>query len=172
MEFIKVIGFCIVAACAYGILLDQVTVRVCLEYFTIGHPPVFRTESPTLLALGWGVIASWWVGAILGVPVSMAARTGAKPKLTWSDVVRPTATLLAIMAGCAAVAGGIGWICARKGWVFLLEPMASRVPHERHVAFLADLWAHLGSYVVGFVGGLILCARLLAKRKSRAMARS
>ena len=70
MESLKIVLLCILSAILYGILQDQVTARVCVEYFTIGHPPVFNTESPTLLALGWGVIATWWVGLLLGIPYS------------------------------------------------------------------------------------------------------
>ena len=40
------------AAVGYGIAHDLVNVRDSLEYFTVGHPPVFDTTSPTLLALG------------------------------------------------------------------------------------------------------------------------
>jgi len=47
---------------AYGLVHDQVTVRVSLEYFTIGHPQLITTSSPTLLALFWGAAATWWVG--------------------------------------------------------------------------------------------------------------
>ena len=54
VETVKIVLLCIAAAVVYGILHDQVTARVCVEYFTIGHPPVFNTDSPTLLALGWG----------------------------------------------------------------------------------------------------------------------
>ena len=66
MQSILVILLCIGSAICYGIVHDQITARICVEYFIIGHPPVFGTDSPTLLGLGWGVIASWWVGLILG----------------------------------------------------------------------------------------------------------
>jgi len=36
---------CILAAVFYGILHDQITARICVEYFTIGHPIVFGTET-------------------------------------------------------------------------------------------------------------------------------
>jgi len=71
MEMVKIVLLCIVSAVVYGILHDQVTARACVEYFTIGHPPVFKTDSPTLLALGWGVIATWWVGLLLGIPAAL-----------------------------------------------------------------------------------------------------
>jgi hypothetical protein len=54
-EHLKIILACVAAAIIYGILHDQITARVCVEYFTIFHPPVFATQSPTLLAFGWGV---------------------------------------------------------------------------------------------------------------------
>jgi hypothetical protein len=52
VEFLKIVALCIVAAVVYGIVHDQVTARICLEYFTEFHPPVFLTSSPTLLGLG------------------------------------------------------------------------------------------------------------------------
>jgi hypothetical protein len=64
------------------ILHDQITARVCVEYFTVFHPPVFNTQSPTLLACGWGVIATWWVGLFLGLFLAVAARIGPRPKLS------------------------------------------------------------------------------------------
>ena len=66
MQFMAIVVLCIVSSVVYGIVHDQITARICVEYFTIGHPPVFETDDPTLLGLGWGVIATWWVGAGLG----------------------------------------------------------------------------------------------------------
>ena len=74
IESLKIVVLCIVAAIVYGILHDQVTARVCVEYFTIGHPPIFHTDDPTLLAFGWGVIATWWMGAILAVPAVLGVQ--------------------------------------------------------------------------------------------------
>jgi hypothetical protein len=40
---------------------------VCVEYFTIGHQPIFHTDDPTLLAFGWGVsLHSASQGGIVG----------------------------------------------------------------------------------------------------------
>jgi hypothetical protein len=52
MESLKIIATCLLAGVLYGVLHDQVTARVCLEYFTVFHPDVFHTQSRTLLALG------------------------------------------------------------------------------------------------------------------------
>ena len=51
MEYVKIVAFCVAAAIAYGILHDQVTAHLCVEYFTIAHPPVFHTESASVMSL-------------------------------------------------------------------------------------------------------------------------
>ncbi|HEV3256487.1 MAG TPA: hypothetical protein VG013_06395, partial [Gemmataceae bacterium] len=148
----------------YGILHDQVTARVCVEYFTIGHPPVFNTDSPTLLALGWGILATWWVGLILGILAALMSRFGSWPKIDGSRLLRPVCGLMIIM-GCASLLAGVaGYLEAQGGGVCLVEPLASRVPASKHEAFLADLWAHVAAYGVGFLGGITLCGWVLFRR--------
>jgi len=168
MKAMRIIGLCVLAAVVYGIAHDQVTARVCVEYFTIGHPRVFDTESPTLLALGWGIIASWWVGLLLGAPLAFAAIRGPRPKRSARSLLRPVAMLLVCMAGTALVAGVLGFALANSGVFFLVEPLASRVPGDRHVVFIADLWAHSASYLTGFVGGIVLINRVWRSRKALA----
>ena len=66
MQSLVIVLMCVIAAVSYGIAHDQVTARVCVEYFTVGHPTMFDTDDPTRLGLGWGIIATWWVGLLLG----------------------------------------------------------------------------------------------------------
>jgi hypothetical protein len=168
MQGSAIVALCIGAAVAYGIVHDQITARICVEYFTIGHPPVFATDSPTLLAVGWGVIATWWAGAIQGVGLALAARAGNRPRRDVRSLVRPVATLLLAMAVCAALAGSIGYLLGRAGMVFLVEPLARLIPPDQHARFLADLWAHSASYLVGFLGGAIVMARVWRGRRAEA----
>jgi hypothetical protein len=156
MQFIGIIVLSIAGAVAYSIVHDQITARICVEYFTIGHPPVFATDSPTLLGIGWGIIATWWVGLILGVPLAFVARYGSRPALSARFLIRPILFLLGCMAGTAFTAGLAGYFAASSHAIRLLEPLASRVPPEHHVMFLVDLWAHLASYASGFIGGVVL----------------
>ncbi|WP_425615267.1 hypothetical protein NA78x_005182 [Anatilimnocola sp. NA78] len=165
MQSLGIVLTCVAAAIAYGIVHDQVTARVCVEYFTIGHPPIFGTEDPTLLGFGWGVIATWWVGLGLGIPLAIVARAGSRPKRSLASLLRPMATLMIVMAVCALTAGIIGWLLARAGAVFLVGEIAERVPADRHEAFLADLWAHSASYLVGFVGGIVVMIVVWRSRK-------
>lgn len=155
---LDIVFLCVGTAVLYGILHDQVTVRVCVEYFKIGHPPIFPTESPTLLGIGWGVVA-WWAGLLLGGPLAVAARVGGRPKRTVRSLIRPIIGFLVVMGVCAILAGIAGYALARNGSIYLLEPMASRIPTDRHARFLADLWAHSASYLVGLVGGVVIIVR-------------
>lgn len=172
MQSLKIAALCIAAAILYGITHDQVTTRVCVEYFTIGHAPIFRTESPTLLALGWGVLATWWVGAILAVPAVLVSRVGSWPTFTASDLLRPIGGLLAAMALASLAAGIAGYFAARADWVWLAEPLAGRVPRKSHDRFLADYWAHNAAYGVGFVGGWAICIGVLVRRNRLARTRT
>jgi len=157
---------CTVAAVVYGILHDQVTVRVCLEYFTVFHPPVFATVNPTLLGLGWGVIATWWVGLPLGVALAIAARFGSRqPKLTAANLVRPVAVTLGVVGLLAAVAGAWGWWQASRGAVGPPEWVALRIPAAQHVRFVAAWFAHSASYLFGALGGLTLSVVTWRQRK-------
>lgn len=164
MNAAKIVLLCMGAAMLYGIAHDLITAHVCVEYFTIGHPRIFATESPTLLALGWGVAATWWVGALLGLALAIAATRGPRSVRSAGSLVTPIAKLLAWMGGVALIAGVAGYGLARVGAVILVEPLASKVPPDRHVAFLADLWAHTASYGVAFVGGAVLVRRVWRSR--------
>lgn len=164
MQSLAIILLCIVAAIGYGIAHDQITARVCVEYFTIGHPPIFGTDDPTLLGIGWGVLASWWVGLLLGILLAVAARAGSRPKRSVGSLVQPVAWLLVVMAASALVAGLLGWVFADAGTVILVGSLADRVPTEKHVLFIADLWSHVASYVVGIAGGIVVMARVWRSR--------
>ena len=169
VESLKICLVSIVAAILYGVVHDQITARVCLEYFTVFHPPVFATQSPTLQALGWGVIATWWMGAFLGALLAIAARAGSRPKLSAANILKPVAKLLAIMAGCALLAGLLGFVLARQGAIFPPKWVSDNLPPTAHARFMADWWAHGASYAAGFFGGIVLCIlqyRRRAKEKS------
>ena len=164
MQSAAIILLCVLAAIGYGIVHDQVTARVCVEYFTIGHPPIFPTDDPTLLGLGWGIIATWWVGLILGLGLACAAKFGSKPGRTVRSLIRPIATLLIALGTSATVFGFLGYLLAESGSVWLVEPLASRVPPEKQSAFIADLWAHSASYAIGGIGGLVVMIRVWRSR--------
>jgi hypothetical protein len=166
MEAVKIIALSVGAAILYGILQDQVTARVCVEYFSIGHPPVFATDDPTLLAFGWGVLATWWVGLGLGIPLALIARSRSRPKMTARSLIRPIAILMACVGVVAFVAGIAGYFAAKTGSVWLEDPLASRVPADKHIAFLADGFAHAAAYASGFFGAVVVWVWVWMRRRS------
>lgn len=164
LEELKIVALCIVSAVVYGIVHDQITARICIEYFTVFHPPVFATQSPTLLGLGWGVIATWWVGAILGLLLVLAARSGSRPKLSAAELLKPIAVLLVVMACSAVFAGSIGFFLASRHIVREPEWMMPVLDSGSYRGFLVDSWAHIASYATGFIGGIFLCIQQFRRR--------
>jgi hypothetical protein len=154
MQWLAIVVLSVLACVTYGVVHDQITARICVEYFTIGHPPVVPSDDPTVLGCVWGVIATWWVGVLLGVPLATIARFGPRPKRSVGSLVRPMLILLVCNGLFAAVAGLVGYIAAASGWVRLFGRLANAVPADKHVAFLTDLWTHNASYLGGFIGGV------------------
>jgi hypothetical protein len=157
MRFLRIIALALLAGITYGILHDQVTARVCVEYFTIGHPPIFRTTSPTLLAIGWGIVATWWFALPLGFALACAARLGERPKRSAGELVRPLLVLLGAMALLALVSGITGYLLAANGSIPIEPWVAANIERSKQAPFIADWWAHTASYFGGFAGAMVLC---------------
>jgi hypothetical protein len=164
MQFLAIILLCIAISISYGIIHDQITARICVEYFTIAHPPIFGTVDPTLLGLGWGILATWWVGVLLGTPLAAVARLGPWPKRSVQSLIRPLFILMIASAATAFVCGVIGGILARNGALNLTGRFSEAIPSENHAAFITDACAHAGSYAAGFFGGGVLIALVAWQR--------
>src|SRR5262249_16892690 len=113
----------------------------------------------------WGIIATWWVGLLLGMPLAFAARVGSRQPLSLRQLIRPILILLACMGVAAMIAGIVGYVLASKHVIKLLEPLSSQVPEEHHIGFLIDLFAHLASYASGFFGGIVVIVWAWRKRR-------
>jgi len=161
---IQIILTSIVFAIIYGVIHDLVTANICVEYFTIGHPRLIESESPVQLAFLWGVMATWWGGLILGTLIALVSRIGDRPRFELMDVLKPMLVLLGVMAIMAFISGMFGSFAAKNELFYLTEPFASMIPEERHHLFLATAWAHGASYLIGFIGCVVICFRIWRKR--------
>lgn len=94
LEALKIIFFGILISIAYGIAHDMVTAHVYVEYFTVYHMTVVDSDSPVVMALVWGVIATWWVGLMASVLWCAAGLAGSMPLLPF----RETAKIIAVGA--------------------------------------------------------------------------
>lgn len=83
----------------------------------------------------------------------------------WCDLVKPVGVMLLCMGTVSLLAGIVGYFVARAGGVILMEPLSVAVPRDKHVEFLADLWAHDAAYASGFLGGMSLCFWVLRRRR-------
>lgn len=156
MEFVKIVAFAVLAAITYGIVHDQVTAHLCVEYFTIAHPPVFATRSPFWLAVGWGIIATWWVGPALGALLALAARIGGRPKLALARLYSSVLLLLAVMGLCATAAGLAGYFLGSHGEIDLPPALQGVIAADHEPACMVDWFAHAASYAAGLLGGLVV----------------
>jgi membrane associated rhomboid family serine protease len=167
MSFLRIVAMSVAASTLYGVLHDQITARVSVEYFMVGHVRLIQSDSPTVLGLFWGVVATWWVGLPLGSLLATASRVGRAPPLTATELVRPLGTLLGTMYLCAFVAGAVGFVLAHRGAVQLPRGLAEQIPVERHARFIVAWWAHLASYASGVIGGVVLSGVTYRRRWAR-----
>lgn len=165
-EWLKIWLVCIVVAICYGIVHDQITVRLCLEYFTIGHRPLVPTSNPTLLALAWGVVATWWLGAILGLPTMLVMRVGKRPAWAVQKLYRPLLIYLDSVGLAASIFSLVGYLLARNDIIRLPKNMANKLPESALDPFIALGWAHSTSYAGGLIGACILWVWIWRQRRA------
>ncbi len=168
LEALKIVSFSVLCAVVYGILHDQVTAHVAVEYFTVAHPPIFPTDEPFWLAIGWGIIATWWVGLTLGTILALCARLGNWPKLDLKSLKRPIIVLMMVSGALAMLFGLSGWVLTQFFGPWTIGFWSSEIEPERHARFAFAAWAHSVSYLVGGIGGAIVAARSVIRRKQAA----
>jgi hypothetical protein len=164
-EFTKIIMFVFASALTYGILHDQVTVRVNRDYFCANLPGVQHhrngllrlglnpdTLPDTAVAGVWGVLATWMPGLILAFEIAMVARFGNKlPKLAYQELFKTVGYAMAVMGGVSLIAGCFG---------YLTNEAEGRCTKSFHF----NAQAHRAGYAVAGVIVLIAPAWLMYQR--------
>jgi hypothetical protein len=168
MAAVRIVVACVLLACLYGVAHDQVTARMSIEYFTLAHPDLGLGTSPTVLALAWGVRASWWMGLGIGLVLALAARAGSWPKLDLRDLRLPMLVFVGLLFVLAMMALTAGWAAGVSDKFHVHPRWADQMPYERHKHFLAAAWAHRASYWIGGFGTLLLAAHVVLLRWRRA----
>lgn len=160
-RFLTIVVGSVGLACALGICLDLVTANVAVEYFSVHHPRIVETESPWILAVVWGIGASWWFGAIAGVVVGAINQRRQAPLeaariLKWASLACLVLWLvmIGILLAVFAIASTI--------------PQESRRPtfdYDRRI--MAVAMAHQSEYILGAVALLIIACKTALSNGSR-----
>lgn len=189
VEYGKIMATCVVAASLYGIAQDQVTYRFCPEYFTKGfHKPMMdkykndgpvmsaiknvyhdNPDNPTLRATIWGTLASWWMGAIIGVPVTLACRVGSWPKMNYKDIIKPLACTMGLTGASTAFAGLQAWVLVAGtdlSWSkYWLQTKGVNFDGAADTnGFFVDANAHTAAYATGPLWSIGLILHILKTR--------
>jgi hypothetical protein len=143
----------------FGIALDMVTAHVAVEYFTVHHPPVVDSESPVVMALVWGVLASWWFG-LIGAVIVWFVNSRKSRRVPWRTVLLWTAKAMAVL-----------WLFMMAILVSvylignLVPPESRRDTFEHDRRLMAVALTHMTEYVLGGIVVLYLSIRV-AKAKA------
>ena len=152
----------------YGMAQDQISARLCPEYFTVLHNPIPGLTDPTLLGLAWGFLGAAGGGVAMGYAVGLTATVGRNPQLTVRELLRPMLALVAAVAGVTTITGLSAYRHADMFAIRLDPVLDSRVPTTRHHELFAVASYHLAAYLSAVIGSVILCAWVVRERSRRA----
>ena len=158
--------FGVVSAILYGIIHDQISIRISPPYLMDWHPTIIESRDPTTVALAWGVVATWWFGLILGMVLALAATVGRRPSAHWTWIFRAVCGVFAATAIGATVAYGI----TRSFGLELpahFDELYSEMPQSERQAFTQTAAMHETSYDVAGVATLIASVLIYRSRKAR-----
>lgn len=155
-DFITIVLGTTLLSCALGIAVDLVTANVSVEYFTVHHPKVVDSQSPWVMALVWGIGASWWAGSILGIFLAIVhqrLRFRLKPKRVLRMVtiacIAIWVTMMVILLGVYGVGG-------------LVPELSRRPTFEQDRRLMAVALAHLGEYAFAVIAMILVAIRMAA----------
>lgn len=144
----------VLLSCALGVAIDLVTANIAVEYFTVHHPHVVESKSPWVMALVWGIGASWWFGLI------------AAPLMWWVNTRRPipiSRPRVLRMVGRAMV---LIWLVMMwiLGCVYLIAgaiPAQQRRPtFESDRRLMAVAISHASEYILGGIMTVVVMVRI------------
>jgi hypothetical protein len=136
--------------------LDLVTANVAVAYFSVHHPRIIDTQNPWLLALIWGVAASWWFGLIGGILVATLNHFRAE-SLPPRHILR-WVRIACVVLWCTMIL----ILVATLAFAYFMVPLDKRPANFEHDARLvAVAMAHQFEYVLGGIAmiviGLLTC---------------
>jgi hypothetical protein len=152
----------------YAAVQDQVSARLCPEYFTHFHNPIPGLSDPTLTGIAYGFLGAWWGGALFGYFAGITATVGKRPPLAVRQLLLPMGLAVAAVAGVSAITGGAVALYADGLMVEVNQYAAGPVPAARRRWLLVVCCYHLAAYVSAVVASLTCCVWIARERARRA----
>lgn len=129
------------------------------------HPQIIASRDPTVVALAWGVVATWWFGPILGATLALAATFGKRPLAPWRWIVRAMGFVFAISGFSASIACGV-----TRGFALELPDSFgmpySSLTHKERLAFTQTAAMHETSYDAAAISTLLAAVAVGWVRKA------
>jgi hypothetical protein len=153
---------------AYGILQDQVSARLCPEYFTAMHPPIPGLTDPTLLGIAWGFLGSWWGGALVGYISGMVDTSGTKhPPMPVRSLIKPMLVTVLVVAVVTALAGVSAGRHVELFDVRFDTWVDHVIPAERQRNAFVVASYHFVAYGASVKSGIVMCVWVGFRRAGR-----
>lgn len=160
----RIMLLAVTVLCGYAVLQDQVSARLCPEYFTVLHNPVPGVADPTLLGLVWGFLGAAPGGLVLGYALGLAATAGRHPSWGVRRLVRPLLALIGFVGFVTAVTGLAVWRHLDLFGVRFESDVAAAVPAGRQRAAFVVACYHLAAYAASAAGSVGLCVWVGVRR--------
>ena len=153
---------------AFGMTMDQLSARLCPEYFTVLHPPIPNLTYPTLLGIAWGYLGSWWGGALMGYVMGIVATIGTRhPPLSLRQLAVPMVSVVALTAVGTLITGIAVWRHTEMLEVRFADWLDRAVPRERQRnAFIVANY-HFAAYATAIVSSIVMSVRVGMQRSKK-----
>jgi hypothetical protein len=141
-------------SCLLGIAIDVVTANVAVEYFTVHHPHVLDSHSPWVMAIAWGIGASWWFGLIGGALLWWINLRRMQP-LSDKRILRMIVPYLALI--WLVMMGIVAGVYEIAGWI---PETQRRISFESDRRLMAVALSHSTEYVLGGIAIILLMVQI------------
>ncbi|MBS1706947.1 MAG: hypothetical protein JST40_13860 [Armatimonadetes bacterium] len=160
-EYGKFVGYTVLMSVGYGIAHDLVTAHLWVPYFTVHHPKLVESQNPIIMALLWGVIATWWVGGLAGLVlavISLFGKTDPVPFPVFAKTLRNATIILFVLAMC--------WLVGMLVVAHIVIPEPKRRPSfEEDARAVAVASTHIVSYFGSVAMTLVVALKLWLYRR-------
>jgi len=147
----------------YGIIHDQITITISLDYF-LYFKGLYTTSAPYRLGaafIGWS--STWWVGFWAAAALIIALIIKKQSRGMVKRVLKEALIIMGIAAVSGAVGGILGYLIPVKVDFFYQFALDHHV--ENYAAFFSVWMIHIFGYAGGLLGAAYRVIRILKYRK-------